>query len=108
MHKETILGLIELVKINNTAVKAKIDTGADKSSICKSLIKKLKLTPTGKKRTIRSSIGVEKRDIYLADLEIKGKRFKSEFTVAKREHLNYSVLIGKDVLKKGFLIDPLK
>ena len=44
----------------------------------------------------------------MAEIEIKGKKFNVEFTVAKREHMNYSMLIGKDVLKKGFIIDPSK
>ena len=106
MDNNLILGLVEDVKINGTLVKAKVDTGADRSSICKSLIVKLNLIPTGKKRIVRSSNGTEKRDIYLAEIEIKDKKFNSEFTTSKRNHLTYSVLIGKDILKKGFMIDP--
>ena len=103
-----MLGLIETVKINGKNVKAKIDTGADRSSICRSLINLLSLTPTGKKRSIRSSTGKEDREVYLAELIIQGKKFTVEFTAAKREHMNYKVLIGKDILKNGFLIDPKK
>lgn len=108
MDEKVVLGLIEPVKINGVEVKAKIDSGADRSSICNSLIGKLTLIPTGKKRTIRSSTGTERRALYSAEIEIKNKKFKIEFTAAKREHLNYSVLIGNDILKKGFLIDPSK
>ncbi len=108
MNKILVIGLIEDIKINGNEVKAKIDTGADRSSICRSLITKLNLTRIGKNRTIRSSTGTEKREVYIAKVEIKGKIFESEFTLAKREHLNYSVLIGNDILKKGFLVNPLK
>ena len=107
MQKQ-ILNLIEKVKINGTEVKAKIDTGADKSSIDESLIDKLGLKATGKRILIKSSFGTTRREIYLAEIEIKGRKFKAEFTTASRKHLNYSVLIGNNILKEGFLIDPSK
>src|SRR3989344_6313562 len=108
MQKKLILGLIENIKINGIQVEAKIDTGADKSSICNSLVDKLKLVPTGKMILVRSSHGSTKRKIYMADIELKGKKFNSEFTVTDRAHLNFDVLIGRNILKKGFLIDPTK
>lgn len=108
MQNKIVLGLVENVKINGIQVKAKIDTGADRSSICNSLIKKLNLISAGKKRIIRSSTGSEKREVYTAELELKNKIFNLEFTAAKREHLNYKVLIGQDILKSGFIIDPSK
>ena len=108
MDKKLVLGISEDIKINGVTVKAKIDTGADSSSICRSLTEKLSLIPTGKKRIIRSSNGTEKRDVYLTEIELKNKKFKSEFTISKREHMFYKVLIGNDILKKGFMVDPSK
>ncbi len=107
--EKTILGLIEKVKINGIEVNAKIDTGADRNSICRSLIKKLNLTPTGKKVKTKSSHGFTLRNIYTAELEIKSKKIITDFNVIDRNHLNYTVLIGKNTLKNNdFLIDPSK
>ncbi len=33
---------------------------------------------------------------------------KVHFSIADRAHMKYKVLIGKNILKKGFLIDPSK
>ena len=102
-----ILGLTEQVKINGIPVKAKIDTGADRSSICKSLIRELNLKPTGKKIKVKSSHGITLREIYRAELEIKGKKTITDFNVIDRNSLSYSVLIGNNTLKKyNFLVDP--
>jgi len=107
--KRKILGLIETVYIKDTKVRAKVDTGASKSSISKSLVKKLGLGTIKKTTIIKSALGKEKRKIIKAPIKIKGKNLKAFFSVANRKHLSYSVLIGKNILKLGkFLIDPLK
>jgi len=108
MQNRQILGLVEEVAINGIKLKAKVDTGADRNSVDKSLIGRLNLKPTGKKVTIKSSNGAIKREIYTGELEIKGKKFNTVFTVADRSHLKYDVLIGKNILKEGFIIDPSK
>ena len=107
--KKIILGITEKVMVNGVLVKAKIDTGADGNSICKSLIEKLNLVPTGNRKQVKSSHGTSLREIYKAQLEIKGKRFITSFNVIDRNHLKYSVLIGKNTLKNhDFLVDPSK
>ncbi|MFH1591912.1 MAG: RimK/LysX family protein [Candidatus Woesearchaeota archaeon] len=106
--EKIVLGLIEKVRINGVELKAKIDTGADRSSICRSMVDELNLEPTGKKVKVRSSHGETKREVYSANLEIKGKILKTEFTIIDRNNLNYGILIGKNTLKHGFLIDPSK
>ena len=105
---KVLLGLIENVKINGISLKAKIDTGADRSSICKSLSNKLKLIQTGKRVEVISSHGKTYREVYSATIEIKSKKIKTTFNLADRNHLKYDVLIGKNILKHGFLIDPSK
>lgn len=106
--KKIILGLIERVRINGVELKAKIDTGADRNSICLSMINQLNLKPAGKRVRVKSSHGETKREVYTAKLEIKGKTLQTDFTIIDRNNLNYSVLIGKNTLKHGFLIDPSK
>jgi hypothetical protein len=39
---------------------------------------------------------------------MKGKKIKSSFNVTDRSNVKCPVLIGKNVLKQGFLIDPNK
>ncbi|MEK6826287.1 MAG: RimK/LysX family protein [Nanoarchaeota archaeon] len=106
--EKPVLGLIEKVKINGLVLKAKIDTGADRNSICRSMITKLNLKPTGKKISVKSSHGTTKRSIYSGKLEIGGKIIQTDFTIIDRNSLKYSVLVGNNTLKHGFLIDPSK
>jgi|SRR3989338_8870526 len=108
MPKRTIVGLIEEVKINGKQAKAKIDTGADKNSICLTLASKLNLYPSHKLAYVRSSQGKERRPVVWARLEIQGRKFKTRFNVADRRSMKYDVLIGKNILKRRFIIDPSK
>lgn len=101
-----IVGLIEKVKINGKEVLAKIDTGADRCSLDITLAKELNLNNILKKIGIRSSHGRSVRPIVEVDLEIKNEKLKVQFNLADRSNLKYPVLIGKNVLKKGFIIKP--
>lgn len=107
MDKITI-GLIEKVKINNHEFLAKIDTGANKNSICLEIAEKLKLGPVIKTIIVRSSNGIERRPIIKAELEICNQKFNTIFNISDRKKMRYPVLIGQNTLKKGFLIDPSK
>lgn len=111
MDKERIhVGLVESVKINNSeTVLAKIDTGASKSSIDETLAKRLGVFDVIKTKIVKNAHGKTERDVIELDVEIKGKVINAQFTLADRKDMKYSVLIGKNVLKKGeFLVDPLK
>ena len=89
-------------------MKAKIDTGATKSSIDTNLAAKLRLGPVIKSKLIKSAHGSKLRPIIEATIELAGNVIKSEFTLADRAHMKYSILIGQNILKHGFLIDPSK
>lgn len=103
-----VIGLTEKIKINGKEIAAKIDTGAAYNSICSSLASKLKLGPIIKSVAIRSSHGSTRRPVVKANVEIKGKVFETEFTIASRMHMRYQVLIGQNLLSRGFFIDPNK
>ncbi|MBU2496439.1 MAG: RimK/LysX family protein [Nanoarchaeota archaeon] len=113
-----ILGIIETIgiirrdsdgKLKSVKVRAKVDTGASRSSISKVLVKKYNLGPVRKTTIIKSAMGREKREVIKITVKVKGKRIKAFFNVANRKHMKYNMLIGKNVLKLGkFLIDPLK
>ena len=109
---KTVIGLVEKVEIRNSegkkAVVAKIDTGATKSSIDTNLATELKLGPVIKSKLVKSAHGSKLRPIIEATIELAGMKIKSEFTLADREHMKYRILIGQNILKDGFLIDPTK
>ena len=107
-----ILGLVEPVKLlgkKSKVVRARIDTGATKSSIDMSLSSQLDLGPTIRERLVKSASGNKVRPIIKATIELNGQEMTGEFSLADRRHLSYPVLIGQNILKKGkFMIDPLK
>jgi hypothetical protein len=109
-NQKKIIGLTEdLVLIGEKKRKkvvAKIDTGADKSSIDMNLAAELKLGPVVKTRLIRSASGSLMRPIIRAKVVFAKRKMGVYFTIADRAHMKYRVLIGKNILKKGFLIDP--
>ncbi len=116
--KREVLGLTEIVLIKGKnenggrrllKVKAKIDTGASKSSICDTLVKKLNLQPHDKTVTLKSAFGKQRRRLIKVPIKIKGKGLKAYFSVSDRRHLKHDILIGLNILKRWkFLIDPLK
>jgi hypothetical protein len=110
MAKKSIIGSKEYVTIfgQNKARKvlARIDTGATKCSIDTNLAKSLGLGPVLREKRIKSAHGISMRSIILARIMIAGRRFKVFFTIADRKHMKYSVLVGRNILKRGFLIDP--
>jgi hypothetical protein len=107
-----VLGLTETIVIlsngNAEKVKAKIDTGATKSSIDTDLAIKLKLGPIVETKLVKSAQGNSIRPVVHASIILAGKKFDADFTLAERSHMKYSVLIGQNILKRGFLVDPSK
>ena len=104
--KRKVLGLVENLYIKvrkgdvveEIKVRAKVDTGASKSSISKGLVKKLDLGPVRRTATIRSALGTEKRHIIKVPIKLRGKHLKVFFSVANRKHMKYGVLIGQNIL----------
>ena len=107
-----VIGLTEKVNLQSGEgkknVSAKIDTGATKSSIDTNLAAELKLGPVIKSKLVKSAHGSKLRPIIEVTIELAGKRIKSEFTLADRAHMKYRILIGQNILKDGFLIDPTR
>ena len=130
-HNLTIIGSTALISVAGIEkVPAKVDTGADSSSIWASNIN---MTPdnhlsfclfgpesplytgevitTGKYKVqrVRNSTG----DIsvrYRVSLPIiaEGKRIRANFTLYDRSSNNFPVLIGRKTLKNRFLVDVAK
>ena len=110
MKKKLIIGLVENVVLDDgTTHLSKVDTGADSSSIDKSLIANLKDKKIVSYKIVRSALGVHKRPTIMLEVEFQGIKFHEKFTLSDRAHMKYKVLIGRDILKKeGFLINPNK
>ena len=89
-------------------VKARIDTGATKSSIDEKLAEELGLGPAIGKSVIKSASGQTTRPVIRAEVRVHGKKLIADFTTIDRNHMKYKVLIGQNILLRGFLIDPNK
>ncbi|MBU1854672.1 MAG: RimK/LysX family protein, partial [Nanoarchaeota archaeon] len=87
---------------------ARMDTGATNSSIDLQLASKLMLGPVIESKVVRSTHGTRLRPVIETDIEISGHKIKEKFTLADRSHMKYPILVGQNILKKGFLIDPSK
>ena len=112
MEDKIIIGLTEhliILKGNKrVAIEARIDSGATKSSIDINLAKEFNASVIDNK-IVKSAHGIKRRPIIALDIELAGKKlFKAEFSIAERSHMKYKALIGQNILKKGFLIDPNK
>ena len=106
--EKKILGLVEEVEIGGDKVLAKIDTGSSKSSISIHLASKLRLGPIVKTVRVISSHGKTTRPVIKVSIKLGSKRFKALFNLVDRKQLKYPILIGQNILKRGFLIDPNK
>ncbi len=106
--KKTTVGAVETVEINAQKFKARIDTGAERNSIDKKLIEKYNLgKPTGE-TTVRSASGSGKRKLIKLKVKIKNRTINATFTIADRKDMKYRILIGRNILKKDFLVDCSK
>ena len=107
-----IVGFVANVIVGNNGrskrIKARIDTGAVKSSIDAKLAASLQLGPIIKRKLVVSAHGRTLRPVMEADIKIGKKNMRSEFTVADRSHMKYKILVGQNILKEGFLVDPQK
>ncbi len=90
-------------------VRAKIDTGADRTTIDKVLAERLKLGPALSRVTIKASAAGQRveRPVVNASITIAGKTYDLKVGIADRSQMRYAVIIGRDILRSGdFLIDP--
>ena len=110
--KKSKIGFLEKVTVygptGEKKVTARIDTGAAKCSMDKQFAKKLGIKNIIKHKIIKSAHGTFKRGVVMARVKVGNKIFRVNFTLANRAHMKYDVLIGRNLLKKGFIIDSDK
>ncbi len=105
------IGVWENVKVSSSTggmveVRAKIDTGAWKTSIDKDLADKLGITKTSNilwTKVYKSSLGQEKRKVINLTLYLAGRKIKTIANVANRLSLRTPLIIGRRDLE-GFLV----
>ena len=110
-QEREVISLMEQVTLigpgGEKKVNARIDTGAQTSSIDVKLAAELNLGPIIETKNVKSAAGVGLRPLIKANINIRGKTMESLFTIANRDHMKYSVLVGRNILREaGFLIDP--
>lgn len=129
-----ILGWLEHARIGGVLIKmdAKLDTGAKTSSIDADILSDLTLengksapsvvfrisNEDGEERTLELDIvrvsrvkersgGLETRPVVEMTLCIAGIKTRGEVSLADREHFNYPLLIGREMLEKaGIIVNP--
>ena len=107
-----VIGFVEpvicITDHKETVVLARIDSGATRSSIDVHLVDELGLGPYKGERTVKNAHGYSSRKLIEVTIELAGKTYTELFTVANRKHMKFPILIGGNILTKGFLIDPNK
>lgn len=105
---DNVLGLLEKIRIKEREILAKVDTGASRSSIDVKLAKELGLGPVIKTKDVKNVHGRTARPIVKTSVIINGRKLTASFNLSDRKEMGYKILIGKNILKRGFLIDPSK
>jgi hypothetical protein len=135
VHSSTIVGWREWVSLPGVGVpwiKAKLDTGARSSALHAFDIEELAGDGTGDRvrfrvrpwqkseedvvvvecpvhdrRSVRSSSGhTEERVVVLLDVELFGRTVTAETTLTNRDQMGFRMLIGRETLRQGFIVDP--
>jgi hypothetical protein len=109
------IGVVEAVLVRgrrgSLPVRAKVDTGASRTSLDTRLARRLGLGPVvGHVRTRSAAADVpDERDVVRASIVIAGRTFRVQLAITDRRDMRYRMIIGMDVLRRGrFLVDPRK
>jgi len=109
----TVVGIEEPVVIYDSAdqphtIKAKIDTGAYRTTIDQRLAQDWHIdNPVVDYKGVRGALGEQTRPIVNLVLEVRDHRIKTQAFLADRSQMKYDMIIGRRDLK-GFLVDPNK
>jgi len=107
-----IVGIIELVTVKGKkgmkTVKAKLDTGTDRTCVDYDLAAEVGLGPLVDTIKVRSTSG-KTHVLAEAEIIIHQQHFSLPVSLEDRSKMKYEVLIGRDLLERSiFLIDPQK
>ena len=107
------IGVVETVRVRgpqgSLRLRARIDTGASRTSLDTGLARKIGLGPVVGHVRIRSAAAdvPEVRDVVPATIVIAGRAFRVKVAVTDRQDMRFRIIVGMDVLRRaGFLVDP--
>ncbi|MBF4603009.1 ATP-dependent zinc protease [Curtobacterium sp. VKM Ac-2884] len=61
------------------------------------------------RRIIRSSTGhTQERIVVLTTITLAGRAVVSEVTLSNRDQMGFRMLVGREALRQGFLVDPAR
>ena len=108
--KKRVVGLIDSISVigkNKVNVLAKFDTGAKRTSVDYKVAAKAMIGPiVGVVRTVQtSSKKGTRRAVAKAKFSIAGKNVIADVNLTDRSHSKQKVLIGRDIIKKNFVVD---
>ena len=110
-----IIGTVEEVTVigpkGKVPVRAKIDTGAARTTLDTDLVMRAGLGPVMDRVRIRASAAdePEERDVVAAKVLIAGREFNVPVAVTDRKDMRYHMIVGMDILRNsGFFVDPSK
>uniref|UniRef100_A0A942YDG4 ATP-dependent zinc protease n=1 Tax=Neobacillus citreus TaxID=2833578 RepID=A0A942YDG4_9BACI len=65
--------------------------------------------PIHDRRIVRSSTGhTQERIVVLTPLTFAGRTVDAEVTLSNRDQMGFRMLIGREALRQGFLVDPAR
>lgn len=113
MGKLQVVGLVEKIDIKgkrNVSTYAVFDTGARSTSVDIKIASKAGLGPITRTIQIKnpSVRGKIRRPVVKAYVNIKGKGFDTEVNIQDRSHMNFPIIIGRDIISGNFVVDPEK
>ena len=63
--------------------------------------------PVHDRRVVRSSTGhAQERYVVLMDVRMLDRTVTAEMTLSRRDQMGFRLLIGREALRQGFLVDP--
>lgn len=65
--------------------------------------------PVHDRRSVRSSTGhVEERIVIRTSIALLGREVVADVTLTRRDAMGFRMLVGRDALRQGFLVDPAR
>lgn len=109
---QTRVGFKEKVTFVGTkkekTVIARIDTGAKRCSIDAKLAEEIGTGKVIKLKKVKSALGETDRPIVKITIKIAGRTIRAYCSIADRAKLKYPALIGRNVLKRGFVVEEIE
>jgi len=107
-----VIGINEAIEIldeqgNKHLTMAKIDSGAYRTTVCRSLAEQLKINQQIGSKKVRGALGFEERPLINLFFILDKRLVTTEAFIADRQEMKYDIIVGRKDLKR-FLVDPAK